>query len=118
MVTYCYRCPKCGRQSEAYSRDEDLVCGPCLVNSGRDEAETSVVVYLNRDYQAESVGIAMAQLKREREHSKEEYMAKFLPSNKDFAGPNDPDGKKGMRQWREEHNPKSDNKKPWWPGEV
>lgn len=105
MATYAYRCLDCGAYLETTIHghyDGMIHCTKALV----------------RDYQAEAVGIGITQLKREREHPKEEYMAKFLPSNKDFVGPNDPDGKKGMRQWREEHQPKAGNKKPWWPGEV
>ncbi len=30
----------------------------------------------------------------------------FLPSNEEFAGPGDPDGTKGLRQWHETHQPK------------
>jgi hypothetical protein len=73
---------------------------------------------MTRDYRAEAVGVNVEGLKREREHSVEEYAAKFLPSNDDFAGPRDPEGKKGMAKWREEHAPGDGNKRPHWPGEV
>jgi len=108
---YCFKCPKCGLQSSAGDRDQ-RACGPCIVGP-----EGSVVILL-RDYKAENAGIAVTQLKREREHSKDEYVAKFLPSNKDFSSPTDPDGTKGMRDWRDKHTPGTDNKKPYWPGEV
>jgi hypothetical protein len=75
-------------------------------------------VPLLRDYKAENAGIAVEGLKREREHSKDEYAAKFLPSNKDFASAADPEGKKGMAKWRDEHAPADSNKKPYWPGET
>ncbi len=110
MTTYCLKCPTCGTRSTAGDRDE-RICGPCLIS--RD-----AVVPLVRDYRAENVGVAIANLRREREHTVEEYAAKFLPTNADFASPSDPEGKKGMKKWREEHAPADSNKKPYYPGEV
>jgi hypothetical protein len=73
---------------------------------------------VHRDYRSEAVGINVVDLKRTREHPIEEYAAKFLPTNDDFAGPKDPEGRKGMAKWREEHTPADSNKRPYWPGEV
>jgi hypothetical protein len=116
VAVYCFICPKCGSESQRGALPEsweELLCGPCL-----GPTLDGPQIALKRDYRAENVGVAVAQLKREREHSKEEYAAAFLPSNKDFAGPKDPEGKKGMAKWRSEHAPGSGNKRPYWPGEV
>jgi hypothetical protein len=74
---------------------------------------------MKRNYRAESVGVNVQQLKNERElGGREGYKRLFLPSNDEFKGPGDPDGTKGMRKWREEHQPKPGNKTPDWPGTV
>jgi hypothetical protein len=38
-----------------------------------------------------------------------------LPSAKDFAGPDDPSGQKGLREWNENHGPRESNKRPMRP---
>jgi hypothetical protein len=74
---------------------------------------------MRRDYRAEGVGVQTWELKRDREAGGLSNQAKlFLPDNSEFADESDPDGSKGMRAWRENHEPKSSNKKPFWPGEV
>ena len=104
MATYCWECRTCGEWYQTRNREvfDCMECGSPVF----------------RDYKAENVGIAVATLRREREHSVQEYAAKFLPSNADFASPSDPEGKKGMAKWREEHTPGEGNKSPHWPGEV
>lgn len=103
-TTYCYRCRSCGHTDTASHR-HGVTCPRCDL-------------LMPRDYQAENVGFGVANLKRTREHPVEEYAAKFLPTNKDFATKSDPEGKKGMKKWREEHAPADSNSKPYWPGEV
>jgi hypothetical protein len=73
-----------------------------------------------RAYAAEKAGfVGLHDLKISREAGGLTNHAKLmLPTNDDFKGPEDPDGKKGMREWREEHPPRETNKKPHWPGEV
>lgn len=106
MATYCFRCRDCGQRTASDSRE---------VGSLPAAAEHAWA----RDYRSENVGVAVQQLKNEREHGGTKgYDSLFLPTNKDFAGPGDPDGTKGMRQWRDEHQPKAGNKNPRWPGEV
>jgi len=104
-MIYCYSCPKCGYGFEVKNRDV-RTCPACM------KAD------LVRDYRAENVGVSLVEVKKLREHPQEEYAAKMLPTNADFASPSDPEGKKGMRQWRDEHRPKEGNKRPFWPGEV
>lgn len=106
-MTYVYTCAECGTFVEHSSRNVELECWTC-----------SSCIPMKRDYRRENAGIAVTTLKREREHTKEEYAAKFLPSNDDFKSAKDPDGKKGMRQWRDQNSPGNGNKKPYWPGEV
>lgn len=105
-MTYVYSCRECDTWVEHSAQNISLSC------------PAGCATWLKRDYRRENAGIAVTTLKREREHTKEEYAAKFLPSNSDFAKPGDPDGKKGMRQWREQNSPGNGNKKPYWPGEV
>lgn len=42
----------------------------------------------------------------------------FLPTRKDFEGPGDPDGGKGLRAWADEHDPKPGNKNPLYPADI
>lgn len=72
---------------------------------------------MRRDYGAEGVGLGSG-VKVSRDGTVRDSAALFLPDNRDFAGPGDPDGNKGMREWREEHTPRDSNKKPYWPGAV
>lgn len=105
MATYCFRCPGCGRSRTSNNR-EFLQCGKCWL-------------YDVRDYRTEGVGVAVAGLKLEREEGGQAALARYmLPHNDDFKSPEDPDGTKGMREWRENHQPKAGNSKPYWPGEV
>ena len=109
MATYCYKCPVCDQRLGLPTRSEALVCGPCFVSDGE-------VVYLKRDYKSENVGAALVQLKRERERGGPSAVRDlFLPTAKDFQGPGDPDGAKGLRTWADEHEPKMGNKKPLYP---
>jgi hypothetical protein len=107
MAVYCFKCKMCGARATSLQVPEGAVWRCC---------DTP---YIIRDYQAEAVGHSIGNLRAEREQgSKAAYDRLFLPSNKDFAGPGDPDGKKGMRDWRNTHQPKAGNKAPRWPGDV
>lgn len=105
MATYCYRCPECGARAETPHRVAPYCYRGCPEQMGRD-------------YRAERVGVAVENLRREREHTKEEYARAFLPTNDDYKSASDPDGTKGMRAWREQFSPAADNKRPYYPGEV
>lgn len=113
MAKYCFICPACGATYEATA---SLRVGPtapyCIAHAE--------VVEAIRDYRAEQVGVSgLLDMKHEREMGSSNNAARlFLPTNEDFAGPKDPEGKKGMRAWRERHRPKSSNRRPAWPGEV
>ena len=106
MATYCYRCKACNASFNVptYGLEQTPcpTCGQCC---------------LVRNYQAEAVGIG-AGVRVSRDGTAHEQRDLFLPSNRDLAGPGDPDGTKGMRQWREEHQPKEAVANPLWPGEV
>ena len=108
MAVFCFRCKLCGAQEQAarleYPRFVLCECGG----------------ELGRDYRAEAVGLSgMVQLRREREVGGSSAIKNlFLPDNREFAGPGDPDGSTGMAKWRESHGPKESNKRPQWPGEV
>ena len=103
-MTYIYKCQGCGAHYELpiHGFDETNCprCGKCC---------------LRRDYKAEGFGIGSG-VKVSRDGTIKDQAKLFLPDNKDFAGPSDPDGTKGMREWRENHTPKG--AKPHWPGEV
>ena len=75
---------------------------------------------LHRNYASENAGFkGLWDMKKEREAGGKSNAAKlFLPTNDDFADEGDPDGKKGVREWREAHQPDDTNKRPHWPGEV
>lgn len=101
MATYCFKCPE-GHTFSLTSRSV-----PGCYECGAP---------LRRDYRAEGVGVATVALKRERERGGASAVRDlFLPTAKDYAGPGDPDGAKGLRQWADEHEPKMGNKKPLYP---
>lgn len=104
MATYCFTCPTCGTTRETVSREVQVCPQLC------DE--------MVRDYRAESVGVSIRNLRQEREHTVAERAAGMLPSNEDYKSASDPDGTKGIREWRETHNPAPGNKRPYWPGSV
>lgn len=91
MATYCYRCKDCGATLTGTDR---------ALNDGAVHCETPIV----RDYRAEGVQLG-AGTRPSREMSLEERARLFLPTTDDFKGPDDPDGTKGLRAWRDEHEP-------------
>ncbi len=106
-MTYCFRCPGCEDRFQDSDPDPIRSCPSC--------GGGPVI----RDYRAEAVGIGSGvRVSRGVFDSPQEAADALLPSNKDFAGPSDPDGTKGMRQWRDSHTPHPTNKRPYWPGEV
>jgi hypothetical protein len=109
VATYCFYCTFCGRPYALALREEAA--------AGCVDCDRGFGVPLKRNYRAENVGVHTVGLKREREGG-DKARSLMLPSNKDFAGPGDPDGHSGLRQWREEFQPKADNKRPKWPGDL
>jgi hypothetical protein len=58
-------------------------------------------------------------LRRERERGGSSAVRDlFLPTRKDFEGPTDPDGTKGLREWADTHEPKPGNKNPLYPADI
>jgi hypothetical protein len=71
---------------------------------------------MKRDYRAEAAGVQTLQLKRERETGGSSAVRDlFLPTAKDYAGPSDPDGSKGIREWNDTHDAAPSNKRPLRP---
>ena len=105
MATYVYRCPDC---DWSYESREYIIAENRPIH-----CDFPVV----RDYRAEGVGIG-AGVRVSRTGTTQDLAHLFLPTNDEFKGPGDPDGTKGMREWRETHQPKDGNAKPYWPGEV
>jgi hypothetical protein len=102
-TVYCWRCRSCGA-STISNEPHDPPAHNC-------DLEPDV----KRDYAAENVGIGTGVRESRMEMSTSGYRDLFLPTAEDMAGPDDPDGQKGLRKWAEEHTPKDDNKRPAWP---
>lgn len=100
MAIYCFKCPQCGTSFESIHREARHCNVPGL-----------------RDYRAEAVGIGSG-VRVSRDGTRMDQARLFLPDNKDFAGPGDPDGTKGMRDWHEKFEPRSDNPSPVVPGRI
>jgi predicted RNA-binding Zn-ribbon protein involved in translation (DUF1610 family) len=105
MATYCFKCRSCGAGfSLTVASVGEMTCPSC----GRGEVV--------RDYRSENVGVQTVALKRERERGGTSAVRDlFLPTTKDFEGPGDPDGAKGIRNWAVEHGPREGNAKPLYP---
>lgn len=100
MAAYCFFCKLCGATREV---------GLAIAPSCHDTT-------MARDYRAEAAGVQTLQLRRERETGGSSAVRDlFLPTARDYAGPTDPDGSKGIRQWNDEHAPGSGNKRPLRP---
>lgn len=100
-MSFCYICPD-GHRIESPQRADRPLCVECGVPS-------------RRDYHAEGVGLGTG-VKVSRDGTMKDQADLFLPTNRELAGPGDPDGTKGMREWRERVTPKES--KPYWPGAV
>jgi hypothetical protein len=103
VATYCYKCLNCEAKftgvTPGSAGELNLPCGSC---GGR----------ITRDYRAEAVGFSTASLAHAREFDMQSHRDQFLPTPADYAGPDDPDGQKGLREWRESVSPKAGNKRP------
>jgi hypothetical protein len=91
-MAFCFKCVECGARFEQREREPAPACI-------RHE------LYMVRDYKAEGVGIGSG-VRVSRDGTVSEQAKQFLPDNSEFAGPGDPDGTKGMREWHETHQPK------------
>lgn len=97
---YLFRCPTCGNRQALFRPDPDT-CEHC----GTDR--------MVRDYRSEGVTANTAALARERGGQDNGWFREnFLPTAKDYAGPTDPDGTKGLQKWNDEHGPRDDNHNP------
>jgi predicted RNA-binding Zn-ribbon protein involved in translation (DUF1610 family) len=105
MATYCYRCVQCKQLLESSTRGEIAVCPRC---GG----------FVARDYRSESVGVDRTSMRPDRKDFLREQAALFLPTAKDYAGPDDPDGMKGLKAWQDEMGPRPSNTKPAWPTDL
>lgn len=98
MTTYCMKCsePTC---TFTETTPEYGLIG--LMNCPFHDAP------MKRDWKREAVGIGSGVRASRETLSDAGYRELFLPSAKDYAGPGDPTGQKGLREWREEHTPVS-----------
>jgi hypothetical protein len=112
MAVYCYRCAHCGRV-ENLSADIGSVPPPPVCNCDLKRGG----MLMRRDYKADGVGLTgMVELKRVREFGGSSAVRDlFLPTAAEMAGPNDPDGSKGIEEWNERNQPKNGNKHPTRP---
>ena len=88
-MTYCFKCIVCGAPTEGQTRVAPSHCNSTM----------------KRDYRAESVGVGSG-VRVSRDGTNLDQARLFLPDNSEFAGPGDPDGKKGAREWLDTHQPK------------
>lgn len=95
-MAYCFKCPQCGYWLETPIRDP----APTCASDAHDLEYT-----MRRDYRAEGVGLGSG-IKVSRDGTVLDQARLFLPDNDEFAGPGDPDGTKGAREWLESHQPK------------
>lgn len=96
-MTYCYTCRECGQTREVPG-------GAKLVFCTNDDTP------MRRDYRAEAVGLGTG-VRVSREGTDRDRAELFLPSNRDLAGPGDPDGKKGAAEWLERFQPETSKTK-------
>lgn len=87
MPKYLYRCKTCGSQEAV------------VVTIHQDRPNPTCHGDMARDYKAEGISF------RPPHPSEEVDPSLFLPMAKDFAHEDDPDGMKGLREWRERHKP-------------
>lgn len=103
-MTYCFVCWVCKFRWESRFNESSPMCPKC-----GSEAR--------RDYRTEGVGVGSG-VRVSRDGLIADQARDFLPTNEEMAGPGDPDGTTGIREWREQHAPQDDNTKPYWPGTV
>jgi hypothetical protein len=100
MALYLYECTRCGTRQQLSATIGDVPSAPDCECGGATQ----------RSYRSEGVGLAIRNLKIERDPNFSERL--FLPDASDFASPTDPDGQKGLREWNENNVPKEGNKNP------
>lgn len=79
---------------------------------------TSHRAAVHRDYRAEAVGFNTATLKKERDFGVRAGWDRFLPNAKSFESATDPDGQRGLREWRDSVRPAESNKRPMDPPDL
>lgn len=102
MATYVFSCRDCGASFElSMSSIGEQPCAAC----GKPT--------LRRDYRAENVGFSIAAIRGGGATTTNAEMRDlFLPKAEEFAGPDDPDGSKGLDKWNESHEPAESNTNP------
>ena len=98
MAIFCYRCKECGTSQESTAPAYAVLLQCC--------GSPRVI----RDYRAEGVGTNLGELRKSLHPDFHESL--FLPEAKDYISKDDPDGSKGIRNWNENHEPRSQNKNP------
>ena len=103
MPLYSFSCatPSCGAQEviKCSFKEYETLSPPACTHG-----------VMRRDYKADRIQVAILDLKKSNEHGHDPSL--FLPTAKDYEGPNDPDGSKGLTKWLEEHKPAPGNKHP------
>lgn len=97
-MLYCFICPECGYRVESTVRDPAPGC-------------LSHDVFMRRDYQTERAGIGSG-VRVSRDGTNRDQADIFLPTARELASPDDPDGSKGIKKWNDEHDPKPGNSAP------
>lgn len=98
-ASYCFKCQMCGRKEQTNGAFP-LCTGPYDDHSFGEHMPQDMI----RDYKAEDVGLGSG-TRVSRDGTNLEQARLFLPGNDEFVGPGDPDGKKGAREWLDNHQP-------------
>lgn len=108
MAEYLFECP----------HGVDLVSAPMSEGPGAAPDCFECAGPKKRAYSLEGVGFAVASLRQRRDTGVEtdrEMRDLFLETAEEAAHPGDPDGSEAIREWNENHEPKSGNKAPLRP---
>ena len=107
MPAYTFKCPAPGCGAEEFIKQSMHA----VLSAPKCGAHDTEMV---RNYQVDIPGLALSELRKTSSHEYSDDL--FLPDAKrDFSGPTDPDGSKGMKTWLDTHVPAEGNKNPKWP---
>jgi hypothetical protein len=107
MAQYVWKC----ENGHVFVQKSPMAIGPVVPGAGCLECGAP----MRHDYLAENAGIDRTSLTPDHVDRVRKHQALFLPGAKDFAGPDDPDGIVGLKEWQDTHQPRPSNKKPAWP---
>lgn len=99
MATYCFKCPRCSERLETNRREPEPVC----INNTHLSGETMV-----RDYSSEGVQLGAGTRPSRTDDALARKQRLILPDAEEFKAPDDPDGTKGLREWRDNFQPGPD----------